>query len=163
MDRVVTIGKQLRFLGLFIVAPFILACVVILVFFGKLWNRGSDARTTIVFDGQDRSFSGHVLCTTQPDGRLAIMANDGNHDSVAALIDRNSQLSVERIGIHLGDAHGFTDNSGEVWASRNDDTYQITGRTPPNAGEIAAHQFQIETRCIQEVPDTRVPLFGVNP
>ena len=158
-----TTGKQLRFIGAFIVAPFIFACVVVLVFFGKLWTRGSVERTTILFDGQDRSFSGHVLCTTQPDGRLAIMANDDDHDRVAALIDRNVQLSVERIGIHLGDAHGFTDNSGEIWASRNEDTYKITGRMPPNAGEIAAHQFEIETRCIQEVPDNRVPLFGGTP
>ncbi len=116
------------------------------------FNRGTPDVTTVVFDGQTQTITGQVTCTTQPDGKLVIFADDGEKDMVRVLLRREHQLVVEKVGLRIHDARGFTDNSNEVWASKVDDTYTINGRMPPNGGEAAGHQFKIETRCRYEVP-----------
>jgi hypothetical protein len=45
-----------------------------------------------------------------------------------------------------------TSRSGEMWATKVDNTDRINGWMPPNAGETTRHQFEIETTCRYEVP-----------
>lgn len=113
--------------------------------------RGAADVTTVVFDGQTQTITGQLTCIAQPDGRLVILALDG-HNTMRVLLRREHQLVVEKVGRRLHDAKGFTDDSDEVWATKVDDVYTITGRMPPNPGEVAGHQFTIETRCRNEVP-----------
>ena len=108
--------------------------------------------TTVVFDGQSRSVSGPVSCITQQDGGLLILANGQDHDRLRVLLDRRSRLSVVKVSLHVGDWQGYSANSAEMWASQSDGHYTINGRMPPNASELAAHQFQIATQCLSETP-----------
>lgn len=116
---------------------------------------GPAEATTVVFDGQQQTVTGSVTCTALPDGNLLILVDDGKHNTVRALLARKYQLVVERIGLRVGEAHGFTESPSEVWATKVDDVYTISGRMPPNTGETASHQFTIETRCVREVPATQ--------
>jgi Mycobacterium 19 kDa lipoprotein antigen len=123
-------------------------CLLVLVSCSS--RPGPPEITTVVFDGHRQSITAGVTCTTLPDGNLLVLVDDGKHDTLRVLLARKYQLVVESIGLRVGDARGFTDNSGEVWATKVDDLYKISGRMPPNAGEAAAHQFEIETRCVRE-------------
>jgi hypothetical protein len=115
-------------------------------------NRGSSDVTTIVFDGQTQTINGKVTCTTQPDGKLVILAADGRQKTVRVSLSRAHQLVVEKVGLRIPGASGFTDDSDEVWATRVDNTYKINGRMPPNTGETTWHQFKIQTTCRYEAP-----------
>lgn len=117
-------------------------------------NGKSSDVTTVVFDGQTQTINAHVTCTTQPDGKLVILAAEGGRKTVRVLLSRAHHLVAEKVGIRILGASGFTDNSGEVWVTKADDTYKINGRMPPNAGETTWHQFDIEARCRYEVPFT---------
>lgn len=108
--------------------------------------------TTVVIDGRIESIVGDVTCITQPDGNLLILANGKNHHRMRVLIEREHQLVVKTASFRIGDVGGYTDNSAEMWASKVDDTYRISGRMPPNDGGTGTHQFVIETRCRSEVP-----------
>ena len=120
-------------------------------------NRGSSAVTTIVFDGQTQTINGQVVCTAEPDGKLVILAADGGQKTVRVVLSRQHQLVVEKVGLDIPGASGFTDDSGEVWATKVDNTYKINGRMPPNARETTWHQFEIETTCRDEVPPPYMP------
>jgi len=119
-------------------------------------NRESSEVTTVVFDGQTQTITGQVTCTTQPDGKLVILAADGQK-TVRVLLSRAHQLVVDKVGLRIPGASGFTDNSSEVWATKVDDNYTINGRMPPNTGETTWHQFEIETTCRYEVPPPYQP------
>jgi hypothetical protein len=42
---------------------------------------------------------------------------------------------------------GFVADTGEVIATKVDDTFTFSGRMPPNAGESQWHTFKIQTTC----------------
>jgi hypothetical protein len=125
-------------------------------------DRGPSEVTTVVFDGQSQTIDGPVTCTTQPDGKLVILASDGGQNTVRVLLRRDHQLVVEKVGLRSGDARGFTDDSSAVWATKVDDAYTINGQLPPNTGEVTPHEFKIETTCRHEVPVpyTPPPAYG---
>lgn len=108
--------------------------------------------TTVVFDGQSRSITGGITCTTQPDGGLLILANGKGHDRMRVSLDRAHRLTVLKVSLHVGDWSGYSADPAEMWASQADGRYTINGRMPPNQGELAAHQFQITTQCLSETP-----------
>jgi hypothetical protein len=114
-------------------------------------NRGSSDVTAVVFDGQSYSINGPVTCTTQPDGKLLIYASppaeEGAKKMVRVLLRQKHRLVVEKAGLRFLDVRGFTDDSSEIYATKVDNTYRISGRMPPNIGETAWHQFEIEATC----------------
>lgn len=127
------------------------AALLLVMLVSCSFKRGAPDVTTVVFDGQTHTITGQLTCTAQPDGKLVILALDGQN-TMRVLLRREHQLVVEKVGVRLHDAKGFTDNSDEVWATKVDDAYTINGRMPPNPGEVEGHQFKIETRCRNEVP-----------
>ena len=120
-------------------------------------NRGPSEVTTVVFDGQSQTINGSVTCTTQPDGKLVVLAADDDQDAVRVLLRRDHQLVVEKVGLRVGEARGFTDDASAVWATKVDDAYTISGQMPPNTGEVTPHQFKIDTTCRHEVPVPYAP------
>jgi hypothetical protein len=113
---------------------------------------GPPGVTTIVFDGQSQTLNGPINCTAQPDGKLVILATDRGQNTVRVLLRRAHQIVVEKVGLRVPGANGFTEDSGEMWATKVDNTYRINGWMPPNAGETTRHQFEVETTCPYEVP-----------
>jgi Mycobacterium 19 kDa lipoprotein antigen len=126
-------------------------------------NRGPSEVTTVVFDGLSQTINGSVTCTTQPDGKLVILAADDGQDTVRVLLRRDHQLVVEKVGLRVGDARGFTDDSSAVWATKVDDAYTINGQLPPNPGEVTPHQFKIDTTCQNEVSVPYTPPVDSGP
>lgn len=115
-------------------------------------HRAPPQITTVVFDGQSREISGATSCVRQPDGDLLILANGNDHGRVRVLLDRGNRLSVLKVSLHVGDWSGYSEEPAEMWATQSDGVYTINGRMPPAKGELAAHQFQITTKCPYESP-----------
>jgi hypothetical protein len=128
------------------------AALLLITLVGCSSNLGPAGVTTIVFDGRSQTLNGQISCTAQPDGKLVILATDTGQKTARVLLSRAHQLVVEKVGIRVPGASGFTDDSGQMWATKVDNTYKINGWMPPNAGEMARHQFEIETTCRYEVP-----------
>jgi Mycobacterium 19 kDa lipoprotein antigen len=108
---------------------------------------GPSQITTVVFDGQTYTINGQVSCAMSHDGKLVINAADGRRKLIRVVVTRDHPLVVEAAGFRHLDVRGFTDNSNEVEATKVDNTYTISGRMPPEAGETARHQFKIEVAC----------------
>jgi hypothetical protein len=104
--------------------------------------------TTVVFDGRTETITGVVNCTAQPDGRLVILVNeDGGRKTVRVVLSRDRRLVVEKAALRYLDVAGYVDDPREVVATKVDDTYNFSGRMPPNDGEIQSHLFEIEATC----------------
>lgn len=86
-----------------------------------------------------------------------ILATASGRKTVRVLLSRTHQLSVEKVGLRIPGANGFSEDSGQMWATRVDNTYTISGWMPPNAGETTRHQFEIETTCRYEIAFTPPP------
>jgi Mycobacterium 19 kDa lipoprotein antigen len=125
-------------------------------------NPGPPGVTKIVFDGQSQTLNGPISCTAQPDGKLVILATDSGRNTARVLLSRAHQLVVEKAGLRIPGANGFTDDSGEMWATKIDNTYQINGWMPPNAGETTRHRFEIEATCPDELPAANAPPYAGN-
>ena len=120
-------------------------------------ERGPLEVTRVVFDGETYMISGHVSCATQPDGNLLIHAPSrsggisatgaGGKKLVRLVVSETNRLVVEAAGFRFLDVSGFTADSSEMWASKVDDTFTISGRMPPADGETMWHQFTIEVTC----------------
>ena len=82
-------------------------------------------------------------------------ANGGDHDRIRVLLTRNNRLGVAKLSMAVGDWHGYSADSAEMWASQADGHYTISGHLPPNEGQTTAHQFQITTQCLTET--TSIP------
>jgi hypothetical protein len=132
------------------------AAVLLIVLVSCSFNPGPSAVTSIVLDGQSQTLNGPVSCTAQPEGKLVILATASGQRSVRVVLSRAHQLVVEKVGLRVPGASGFTEDSGQMWATRVDNTYTINGWMPPNVGETTRHQFEIETTCRYEV--TAAPL-----
>jgi len=135
-------SRQHKHSGGAICAPLLLITLV-----GCSSNPGPPGVTRIVFDGQSQTLNGPIICAGQPDGKLVILATDSGNNTVRVLLRRAHQLVVEKVGLRTPGATGYTDDSGEMWATKVDNAYQINGWMPPNAGETTRHQFEIETTC----------------
>jgi hypothetical protein len=120
-------------------------------------HAGPSGVTTVVVDGRTETIEGPITCTAQPDGKLVILATDGRNAKVRVLMRRENQLVVEKVGIRVPGASGFTEDTGALWATKVDDAYTINGWMPPNAGEVTRHEFVVRTTCRTEVPLYRTP------
>jgi lipoprotein antigen len=115
--------------------------------------------TKVVFDGRAETIIGVVNCTAQPDGKLVILVSEeGGKKSVRVVLSRDRRLVVEKAGLRYLDVAGYVDDPREVVATKVDDTYNFSGRMPPNAGEIQWHLFEIEATCpyVRDAPPPRL-------
>jgi hypothetical protein len=104
--------------------------------------------TTVEFDGQTRTIStSKVTCTTYDDGTLLILVDGGRSEAVRIVVRQAGHIVADRVGFRHQDLSGFVADSREVDVTKVDVTYRFQGRMPPNPGEVASHQFEIETRC----------------
>lgn len=111
-------------------------------------GRGPLIETTVEFDGQTRTISTNkVTCTTYDDGTLLILVDGGKREVVRIVVRQAGHIVADRVGFRHHDLSGFVADAREVEATKVDDTYRFQGRMPPNPGEVAAHQFEIETTC----------------
>jgi hypothetical protein len=116
--------------------------------------------TTVVVDGRSQSITGPTECIAQPGGGLLILANGKGHDRLRALLDRTGRLTLVKVSLRVGDTRGYSENSAEMSATRADGLYTISGSIPPNEGEVAAHQFQIQVTCTSEI-SANLPSPGI--
>ena len=115
-------------------------------------SRGSSEVTTVVFAGEQYTITGPVACGIQPDGKLLINApsdprTHGGKKLIRLLLTEGYPLVVEAAGFRFLDHRGFTDDSREMWGTKVDNTYTVSGRVPPDDGGTAWHQFTIEVTC----------------
>jgi hypothetical protein len=129
---------------------------------------GPPQDTTVVFDGQTYTIHAPVSCAIAHDGKLVINASDGRVKLIRVVLARDYPLVVQSVGFRHLDVRGFTNDSNDVWATKGDDTYTISGRMPPQERETTWHQFKIDVTCLQieeftsEPPDQpRGPRFPV--
>lgn len=124
-------------------------------------DHGPSQETAVVFDGQSETLNGPVTCTVQPNGKLVILAVADGQKMVRVLLRRQHQLVVEKVGVRIGGARGYTADSGNMWATKVDDAYTINGRMPPNPGEATWHDFTIDLTCRSETqPDDTLAVLG---
>jgi Mycobacterium 19 kDa lipoprotein antigen len=110
-------------------------------------DRGPPQDTTVVFDGQTYTIHAPVSCGIAHDGKLVINTADGRAKLIRVVLARDYPLVVQSVGFRHLDVRGFTNHSNDVWATKGDDTYTISGRMPPAEGETAWHLFKIEVTC----------------
>jgi Mycobacterium 19 kDa lipoprotein antigen len=111
-------------------------------------SRGPVIETRVEFDGQTRTIStDRVTCTTYDDGTLLILVDGGRSEVVRVVVRLAGHIVAERVGFRHHELSGFVADAQEVEATKVDETYRFQGRMPPNPGEVAAHQFEIETTC----------------
>jgi hypothetical protein len=119
---------------------------------------GPPQDTTVVFDGQTYTISAPVKCAMTRHGRLAINANTERGKKLISMsLTRDPPLVVATVGFRHFNVRGFTNNPNEVFATKADNTYTISGRMPPEEGETAWHQFKIDVTCLQIEEFTSVP------
>ncbi|OFJ51987.1 lipoprotein LpqH [Mycolicibacterium grossiae] len=127
-----------------------LGCAVLIL--AGCANDAPTVETTLVFDG-DR----HTITTTDVtcsrDGDVLIIFVDGpGKQMVRAVVLDRGRLRADRVAVRYDELAGFTSDRADVDVTRSDDTYQLRGRMPPNAGETAAHSFEIVTTCPEYRP-----------
>jgi hypothetical protein len=157
----------MRSVGLTATCPPVLAAsagLLLVTMIGCSFNRGSSDVTTVVFDGDQYTIEEPVSCGVQPDGKLLINApsdprSEGGKKLIRVLLTEDYRLVVEAAGFRFLGVRGFTDDSSEMWATKVDTTYTVTGRMPPDDGGTAWHQFKIEVTCqrTEKVFTTRSP------
>jgi len=108
--------------------------------------------TTVIFDGETFTIDAPADCVRQLDGRLAILAPRqgapaSTRDRVRVVLADTNRLVVESVGIRVGASRGFSDVADEMWATKADDAYTVSGRLAPEAGSTTSHQFQIDVTC----------------
>lgn len=104
----------------------------------------------IVVDGQTYTVAVRVSCTTFADNRLLIYASPSVYDAtkrIRLLLSTAHRLVVLAAGFRLPEANGFTNDSREMVATKVDDTYTVSGRMPPDDGQIEWRQFEIVVTC----------------
>ena len=126
------------------------AALLLVTLLGCSSETGPPQDTTVVFDGQTYTINAPVSCAIARDGKLGISANtERGKKLISVSLTREPSLVVETVGFRHFNVRGFTNNRDEVWATKVDDTYTISGRMPPEEGETAAHQFKIEVTCLE--------------
>lgn len=124
---------------------------------------GPPQDTRVVFDGQTYTIHAPVSCAMGQDGELGILATTERGKKLIAVgLTRDYPLVVESVGFRHFNVRGYTDDSNEVWATKVDNTYTISGRMPPDEGEPAWHQFKIDVTCpriTEYTPEYRDPQY----
>jgi len=106
--------------------------------------------TKVVFDGQTYTIHAAVSCAIGQKGNLGIIATtDRGKKLISVKLTRDYPLVVHSVGFRHLDVRGFTNNPDHTWATKVDNTYTISGRMPPDEGEPAWHQFQIDVTCLE--------------
>jgi hypothetical protein len=126
-------------------------------------DRGPDIVTSIEFDGESRNIATKdVICSKQPDGGLIIVVDGGPKRTVRVQLTQRGRLAVHKAGLRYDDMSGFVHDPREVTATKVDDTFNISGRMPPNEGESRWHLFKIQTSCPQyrDLPPMQEPGLG---
>jgi hypothetical protein len=120
----------------------------------------------IVVDGQTYTVAAQVVCTKFGDDKLLIYASPSSIDSskrIRVLLATHYRLAVKAVGFRLPEANGFTDDAGEMVATKVDDTYTVSGRIPPADGQIEWRQLQIVVTCpgyTKQQPSDQQPALG---
>ncbi|HEY6575348.1 MAG TPA: lipoprotein LpqH [Mycobacterium sp.] len=139
--------------------PFGVAALLLVPLLTCSCNDEPGSVTTVVFDGTTQTITGHVACTSQPDGKLVILVNeDGGKKTIRVLLSARGRLVVEKAALRYLDHSGYVADPREVVATKVDDTYKFSGRMPPNAGESQWHLFEIEATCpfVKDAPPPRL-------
>jgi lipoprotein antigen len=125
------------------------AALVLVTTAGCSSDDGPPPETKVVFDGEAYTIDAPVSCTMSDDGKLIINAADGRKKLIRVVLTREPLLVVHAAGFRHLDVRGYTDDEDDVWATKVDDTYTITGRMPPGDGETDWHQFEIDVDCLR--------------
>ena len=105
--------------------------------------------TTVLFDGETYTIHAPVNCAVAGNGRLAIGATaERGKKLIAVSITRDPPLVVHSVGFRHFNVRGYTNKPEEVFATKVDDTYSISGRMPPGEGEMEGHRFKFEVTCL---------------
>ncbi|KRE26832.1 hypothetical protein ASG82_09930 [Mycobacterium sp. Soil538] len=128
-------------------------------------ERGPEVETSIEFDGETRTITtSDVSCTRQPDESVVILVSDGPRRMVRMHVGQHRRISVLKVGLRHDDLRGFVADPRQVVGTKVDDTFSVSGRMPPNEGEVDGHTFSIETSCPSyrdATPNDTVPALGV--
>lgn len=111
---------------------------------------GPRSDVTVVVDGRTHTVSARVNCTKFPDGKLLIYAAPSKFDArkrIRVLLGTEHRLVVYAAGFRLPEVHGFVDDPDEMVATKVDDDYNVTGRMPPEDGQLEWRQFEIDVTC----------------
>lgn len=104
--------------------------------------------TTVLFDGQTHTIHAPVNCAMAANGRLGIGATaERGKKLIAVSMTREPPLVVYSVGFRDFNVRGYTNNPAEVFATKVDNTYTISGWMPPDEGEHKGHQFKFEVNC----------------
>ncbi|MHC9292130.1 lipoprotein LpqH [Mycobacterium sp. LTG2003] len=113
-------------------------------------DSGPRSDVTVVVDGRTYTVSAMVNCTRFPDGKLLIYAAPSKLDAtkrIRVLLGTQHRLVVHAAGFRLPEARGFGDDPAEMFATKVDDSYTISGRIPPEEGQLEWRQFEIDVTC----------------
>ena len=111
---------------------------------------GPPQDTRVIFDGQTYTIHAPVKCVITAYGKLSIgVSADRAKKLIAVVLNRDPPFVVESVGFRHDDVRGYTNNSNELWATKGDNMYTISGRMPPEEGETFWHQFKIDVICTQ--------------
>jgi hypothetical protein len=138
----------------------LIACTALVALVSCADDLGPPQDTAVIFDGQTYTITALVSCAIAHNGRLSISANtDRGKKLISVSLMRDPPLVVYSVGFRHFNIRGFTNDSNDVWASKADNTYTISGRMPPEKGETAWHQFKIDVTCptIKEYTSERRP------
>lgn len=114
--------------------------------------------TKITYDGQTYVFDSDVSCVRQSDGGLIIDAPSTRRRPGGTLVPgrgmklirvellEEPRILVESAAFRFDDVRGFTDDAEEMWGTKVDDVYTISGRMPDD-NSAQWHQFQIVATC----------------
>ncbi len=106
--------------------------------------------TTVLFDGETYTIHAPVNCAMSAIGRLGIGINtEHGKKLIAVLMTREPPLVVYSVGFRHFNVRGYTNNPAEVFATKVDNTYTISGWMPPDEGEQKGHQFKFEVTCLE--------------
>jgi hypothetical protein len=134
-----------------------LACVVLVSVVAGCGTDGPTVETTLVFDGDRRTITTRdVTCSRDGDVLIIYVDGPGKQMVRAVVLDRG-RLRADRVAVRYDEWAGFTANRADVDVTRFDDTYELRGRMPPNAGEAAGHSFEIVTTCPEYRPYVPAP------
>jgi hypothetical protein len=111
---------------------------------------GPPQDTKVIFDGQTYTIHAPVKCAVTADGKLSIgVSTDRAKKLISVVLTRDPPFVVRSVGFRHYNVRGYTNRSDELWATKGDNMYTISGRMPPEEGETFWHEFKIDVICTQ--------------
>jgi hypothetical protein len=124
--------------------------VVLATLVGCADNQQPPQDTTVLFDGTTYTIHAPVNCAMAANGRLNIGATaERGKKLIAVSMTREPPLVVYSVGFRDFNIRGYTNNPAEVFATKVDNAYTISGWMPPEDGEQKGHQFEFEVTCLE--------------